>query len=311
MKNKILILLMSCNQPLYQEEEQACRETFLKDAEGAGISYYFYKGTDGELSLDLKKSHTMLLPAPDGLGGTSKKTVLALAEALKMNDWDYVIKTNVSTWLDIPKIVKAVDKWEGRNDRNIYGARFLANDASRKVPFPRGHFTILSRSIVEGIVEWAPKLIQANGMPKTDDTLICLSTLYYLQKVLGDNYQARLMEVPSVVSWTEGIQDAPEWTDALSIRCKAEPVVSDTPENMRKVHRLKHAKNQIRTYRRPMGPVETKYGLLSYNMYEQISSLVDKLKKEAEKPSAEVKAGVAKRTEPESKLDEIRKKLRG
>ena len=308
MKNKILILLMSCNQPLYQEEEQACRETFLKDAEGVGLSYYFYKGTDGELTVD-KESHTMLLPVQDGLGATSRKTIMAFHEALKMEDWDYIIKTNVSTWLDIPKIIKAVDKWEGRDDRNIYGARFIANDASKKVPFPRGYFVILSRTLVEGIAKFGPLLVKANGMPKTDDTLLCLSMLYYVQRILNDNYQERLMEVPSVIEWTDMIQDSREWSDALSIRCKDEKQPEDTPDNMRKAHKLKRSKNQTRMYCRPMGLVETKYGLIPYGTYTFISTTIDKLKNEAVEKKAEIPQ--VQPQPKQNKLEEIRKKLRG
>lgn len=295
---------MSCNQPLYQEEEQACRETFLKDAEGAGLSYYFYKGTDGELTID-QESHTMLLPVHDGLGATSKKTLMAFREAMKMEDWDYIIKTNVSTWLDIPKIIKAVDKWEGREDRNIYGARFIANDASKRVPFPRGHFVILSRALVEGIMKFGPVLVNAGGMPKTDDTLLCLCTLYYLQRVLKDNYLERLMEVPAVVEWSDAIQDSREWGDALSVRCKDEKSPESTPKNMRKAHKLKHSKKQERSYRRAMNLVETKYGLMPYTVYDQACTLIEKAKKEAEERKEETPA------QPVNKLEEIRKKLRG
>jgi len=311
MKNKILILLMSCNQPLYEQEEQACRDTFLKDAEGAGLSYYFYKGGAEEFSID-RKSHTMLLPVPDSLGGTSRKTVLALTEALKMDDWDYVIKTNVSTWLDVAKIVKVVEKWEGREDRNIYGARFIANDASRKVPFPRGHFMVLSRFLVEGIVNWAPKLLNVNDMPKTDDTLICLSILFHLQKVSGDNYEKRLMEVPAVNSWQEGIQDAQEWTDALSVRCKDEATPENTPDNMRKVHKLRRSKNQMRMYRRPMGVIETRYGMMAYATFQKVCAVVD----QANKAREEVKTTPAPATpkqeqkQPqEDRIEQIRKRL--
>lgn len=312
MKNKILILLMSCNQPLYEEEEQACRETFLKDAEGAGLSYYFYKGTDGELTID-QESHTMLLPVHDGLGSTSKKTLMAFHEALKMDDWDYIIKTNVSTWLDIPKIIKAVGKWEGRGDRNIYGARFIANDASKNVPFPRGHFIILSRTLVDGIAKVGPILTKASGMPKTDDTLLCLSMLYYLHKVLNDNYQERLMEVPAVIEWSDEIQDSREWSDALSVRCKDEGSPENTPKSMRKTHKLKRSKKQEKYYRRPMSLIETKYGLMSYAVYCQVSTLFEKVKKEAEERELEMQELRAKTPQPEpvNKLEEIRKKLRG
>lgn len=311
MKNKILILLMSCNKDLYESEEQACRETFLMDAEKAGIQYYFYKGINDEHQLELvdNETHTMYLSVPDGLGGTSRKTVAALSEALKMDNWDYVLKTNVSTWLDIKKIVKAVDSWEGKEDKNIYGARYLANDASKSVPFPRGYFTILSRSLVEGIVEWAPKLMNVDEFPKTDDTLICLALLYYLQKINGIKYLEQLKEVPSVTIWSDDIQETSEWSDALSIRCKSEPVISDTSNNMRKVHELKHAKKVDRKFFRAMGPLETKYGFMPYINFQSLSKI---LAEKANKTEAYTNdAGVVKRTEPKNKLEEIRRKLRG
>ena len=273
---------MSCNQPLYKDEEQACRDTFLRDAEGAGLSYWFYKGVSEEhpeAGMD-KESHTLYIDANDGLGGTSKKTAVALAEALKHDDWDYVVKTNVSTWLDVQKIQEAVDKWEGREDRNIYGARFISNESSKKVPFPRGHFIILSRAMVEGIVRWAPVLIKAGGMPKTDDTLLCLSMLYHMHKVWEDNYEKRLMEVPSVIAWTEEIYDAPEWTDALSVRCKDEKTPTNTPDNMRKTHEYKRNTPPERMYRRNMGLVETAFGLMTYKMFERVMAMVEKLRKE-------------------------------
>lgn len=274
---------MSCNQPIYEEEEQACRDTFLKDADSANIPYYFYKGTDGELSVD-QKSHTMLLPVPDDLVGTSKKTVMAFLEALKMDDWDYVLKTNVSTWLDIKKIVEAVDSWEGREDRNIYGARFLANDASKKVPFPRGHFTILSRSLVEGIVKWSPKLIVAEGMPKTDDTLICLSLLYHVQKVIGDNYLDRLKEVPAVNYWSDEIQELPEFGTALSIRCKDEEEPDKTPERMRIIDKLKRGRKKKMRHFRPIKLIETKFGFQTLENYQKLILIENKIKEKKENP---------------------------
>lgn len=271
---------MSCNKDIYEKEEEACRETFLNDAEKSGIPFYFYKGINEEHPKQFidEENHVMYLPVNDGLGGTSKKTVLALNEALKIDGWDYIVKTNVSTWLDISKIQKAVDKWAGNKDRNIYGARFLANDASRRVPFPRGHFVILSRELVSGIVQWSPKLIVAEGFPRTDDTLICLSLLYHIQKALGETYQEKLMEVPSVISWQENIQDSPDWSDALSVRCKDEKTPENTPDNMRKVSRLKRSKKQDRSYYRPMHLLETKYGLMTYQMYEQVTSMIKKIK---------------------------------
>ena len=274
MENKFIILMMSCNRPLYIREEQACRDTFLKDAEGAGIPYWFYKGGD-ELVID-PESNEMRLPVPDGLGGTARKTVAALTEALKDEGWDYLVKTNVSTWLDVGRIQRAVENWDGRADTNVYGARFLVNQYSKNVPFPRGNFTIFSRSVVEGIVKYSPMLLGADGYPKTDDTLICLSSLYYVEKKAGKRYLGGLMEVPSVFSWSDDIVEAPEWTDALCVRCKDERNPENTPENMRRVHELK-ATEQDRTYRRPVLHIETPYGFMDYERYCKIvKALKDK-----------------------------------
>ena len=280
MKNKILILLMSCGQPLYKQEEQACRDTFLKDAEAQGIPYFFYSGTDAKETSMNQEFHTMLLPVQDNLGSTSLKTIMAFTAALEMDDWDYILKTNVSTWLDIPKIVEAVDKGEGREDRNIYGGRFLANKYSLNAPFPRGNFMILSRSLVTGIVSQSGKMLLSDRMPRTDDTFLCFSMYYYLQKVCGDNYHDHLMEIPSVNTWTQQIQNAPEWTDAISIRCKDETVKENTPDNMRKVHELKRSNEQPdKSYRRPMTIAETRYGVMQYDSYVQVCMLVDVMKK--------------------------------
>lgn len=305
----ILILLMSCNKDIYTKEEEACRETFLNDAEKEGIPFYFYKGISEEHPLQLidKENHVMYLPVNDGLGGTSQKTVMAFSEALKMKDWDYIVKTNVSTWLDVKKIKKAVEKWEGRDDRNVYGARFIANDASKKVPFPRGHFVILSRALVEGVVKWAPVLIRANSFPKTDDTLLCLSILYHMKKVLNDDYLAKLMEVPSVISWSNEIQDVQDWSDALSVRCKDEKEPSNTPENIKKVHFLKRNKKQNKNYRRPLGLIETKYGMLSFKMYEQLSFLIEKVKQQ--QATGLMPANAPEEADAMDKMEQIREKL--
>lgn len=271
-------MLMSCNQPLYEKEEDACRETFLRNAEGADIPYYFYRG-DGKAYILDNQRHILYLPTPDNLAGTSRKTVEALKAALTLNqDWDYLVKTNVSTWIDIDKLVEMSDSLEGREDLNIYGSRFLVNEASKNVPFPRGNFVILSRSLVEGIVRCAPMLIAAEGYPKTDDTLISLSLVYHIQKACGDNYVNRLRETPSVASWTDDITEALGWTDAISIRCKDETDKETTPDHMREVDKLRREPATTkRKYHRQATNFETKYGYIPYLTYEKTRLIINKL----------------------------------
>jgi hypothetical protein len=279
-KKKFIILLMSCNQPLYLSEEQACRDTFLKVAEGADIPFWFYRGGEEEQFIDT--DHVMHFNCSDGLGGTSEKTVLAMATALQLGEWDYLIKTNVSTWLNIGKITDMIDSLEGKDDMNIYGARFLINKASKDVPFPRGHFSIFSRSMIEGIVKWSPKLIAAKNFPKTDDTLIGLSCLYQIMKIGGEQYQDHIMEVPAVNSWPKSLSDAPEITDALCIRRKDETDKETTPDNMRKVHEFmtRPVSDWNRRGYRPATRFETPFGLQDYGNYQKLDRLVELLKKQ-------------------------------
>ena len=286
-KNKFIILLMSCNKTQYEEEEKACRETFLHDADISGIPYYFYKGGHDEQKTD-EEAHTMHLTSPDNLAGTARKTIEALKTALKY-DWDYVVKTNVSTWLDINKIHNTIQNWEGRDDRNIYGARFIINNISKNVPFPRGNFMILSRSTVEGMLTYADTLNNISDLPKTDDTLLCLSLLYYIQKVLGDNYVERLMEVPSVNTFADDIQDAPEWNDALSVRCKDEVTRKNTPENIRLVHGLKNRPTVRRNFRKAT-MFETAYGIMPYKQYEVVNAIFNAIKVKKTKDKTEEKS---------------------
>ena len=306
-KKKFIILLMSCNQPLYIKEEQACRDTFLKNAEGAGIPYWFYRG--GEEKQYIDADHVIHLSCPDGLAGTSEKTVTAMATSLQLGDWDYLIKTNVSTWLNIEKIGEAIDKWEGRGDHNIYGARFLINSASRSVPFPRGHFSVFSREMVEGIVKWSPKLIASGSFPKTDDTLIGLSCLYQIMRVYEEKYQDRLMEVPAVNSWPEDgrIEDAQEISDALCVRCKDEKTPENTPENMRRVHGLMYSeKSPFREYRRPVRLFETGFGYMDYKTYGTTEALYKAFRKDAANKDYKAENGSVKRVDSEARKEALK-----
>ena len=234
---KILILLMSCNKPLYLEEETACRETFLKDVYDYGVPYLFYKGLNeehNEQGIDYD-TQTIYVDAPDDLAGTGRKTALALRESLDI-DYDYLIKTNVSTYINIENVMRWIETWPGKDDTNIYGSRFIVNKASLDIPFPRGNFVIMSRKMVEGSLDIMDKLVGKDGIPKTDDTLVGLSMLYYQMKKLELDYIKSLKVVPTVFSFVEPIADRPEFFDALAVRCKNEAEREKTPENMRKVY---------------------------------------------------------------------------
>ena len=279
-KNRYMILMMSCNQPLYLEEERACRDTFLRDAEASGVPYYFYRG--GEDSQYISQDHVIHLSCDDTLAGTSEKTVIAMATALNFPDWDYLVKTNVSTYLNIGRINTMMDNLEGPADHNIYGARYLINKYSKNIPFPRGHFSIFSRTMVEAIVKWSRMLLHDDSFPKTDDTLIGLSCLYQVMKIYEEKIQDKIMEVPAVNEWPSdgSLEDSPEISEALCIRCKDETDKENTTKNMMRAHELLHAPvmGWKRKGYRQTKLFETGYGLTTYEAYMKLSIIFDKLK---------------------------------
>lgn len=283
---KILVLFMTCNKPLYEEEEKACRETFLKDVDESKVSYWFYKGVNDEHPTQEfdNETHTLYLDVPDTLAGTGRKTLEAIRATLS-TEYDYLIKTNVSSYLNFPKIVEEFEKWPGADDENIYGSRFILNDASKSIPFPRGYFMVIPKHQVEGMIEVADKLIGKKGIPVTDDTLIGLSVLYNIVKIKGDTYLDKLCEVPSVVEWPKyDIEQAPEFFDSLVIRCKSEGEdgTNTTPDNIRLVHkRLKNPTNITRC--RPPKMFETPLGMLTYERYFTLRKIVTAILKQTKK----------------------------
>ena len=116
--------------------------------------------------------------------------------------------------------------------------------------------------------------------------LLCLCLLYHIQRERGLRYTDSLMEVPSVTAWSDKAYDSPEWTDALSVRCKDEEAPEETPGNMRRAHAWKREPPE-REWRRPMGPVETALGLMPYGRYDRIMTEVRKRKGGEKTPPAD------------------------
>lgn len=271
---------MSCNNPLYEKEELACMNTFLMDAEGAGIPFYFYKSVSErhpEPGFD-EEGHTLYVEAPDGLAGTGKKTAAALKAILPM-DFDYVIKTNVSTYLNINNILIGTRNWPGKDDTNIYGGRYIINKSSLNVPFPRGCFLVLSKTLTKGMLDTLDTLTDRDSMPKTDDTLICLATLYHIQKQLKANYIDKIKQVPSVASWTEDVIEDPLFKNAFAIRCKDENDQENTPGNLLKTHALIKADKGPELNYIPAKEYETGLGIMNYADYIKVDKALSVLKK--------------------------------
>jgi hypothetical protein len=131
------------------------------------------------------------------------------------------------------------------------------------------------------MVNVGPLIVGKPNMPVTDDTLACLALLYGTNKEGGPGYMERLKEVPAVTEWFDAIESQPEFSQALSVRCKDEGHPERTPAHIRETHvRYKAPAKYPTESRRPINLIETGFGYLKYGKY---CEYIDRIKKKKER----------------------------
>lgn len=197
MAKRGIILCMSCNQERYLNEEDSIRDTWGRGVinnEHPNLSLYFYRGGDGYLYDDENK--VVNLPVGDGLYDTFSKT----KEMFKWvnencGDYDYIIRTNTSTYVNIDAILGFLESEDIDND-TLYGKCLLINKLNNCIPFLRGHFLIIPKSIVDVIIKY-----DASG---EDDIVIgCILCNYFKQDYLPKH----IKEIDGVAKIDENITD--------------------------------------------------------------------------------------------------------
>jgi hypothetical protein len=120
-KKKILILVMSCQQESFVEQEKVCRETWAKDiidGKYDNIEYYSYIGSCEEGCVSRDK-HTIFCKANDGLWQTFQKTVECLSRLEECGvEYDYIFRTNTSTVVNVGLLDAFINS--GIDENNVY-----------------------------------------------------------------------------------------------------------------------------------------------------------------------------------------------
>ena len=168
---KILILVMSCNDEFFLEQEKYIDQTWGKDIlEGKypNIDLYKYRGCSDE---NLIGDHMMLLNCEDDIQNTFKKTYYAFAVSIRRFEYDYIFRVNTSTYVNVPLLNAFVQSLKDENDLWCSELYSLSN---MPAPFPlmlygRGNGLLLSKKLVNIIV--------AEGFPfiylhQCDDNII-------------------------------------------------------------------------------------------------------------------------------------------
>lgn len=148
---KILILLMSCNHWFFKEEEQVVKETWLKpvvEGQYSEIDYYFY--TTGETEYIDKENHKIYVKANDDWDSTFYKTKRAFTLAKENIEYDYIVRTNLSTYVNINMLLAFIKFYLGpNNDKHIWGME-LCN--RKDIFYLIGKFLIFSKEDVNILI---------------------------------------------------------------------------------------------------------------------------------------------------------------
>lgn len=145
---KIIIISMTCNRPDYCVEESVIRGTWGQDIID-GIKFFIYKS---QREKETRVSDgAIYVNSPDTWQGTSEKTYKTLKYLCEHEDFDYVVKTNTSSYINIEVLKKFVESLPNDDD-NVYGTRIIHN-RGKKLLYLGGNFMILPKKIVEAICQ--------------------------------------------------------------------------------------------------------------------------------------------------------------
>jgi len=201
---KLLILILSSrNHPHFEVFNEGIKKTYLTK-EYKNVEIYPFYGHPGKTQL---LNGELLLNCPDNYLTT--KTLLAFEYAINNMQFDYLIRPNVSTYININKLYEYLLK----QSRTNYYAGPKLNILN--VEYPSGTFMVYSKDIVKKILEgknmindnqyaddWCiGKYLQSQNIKMTDDIPLywlieqwpetkILRKLYTIKKEDIENYIA-------------------------------------------------------------------------------------------------------------------------
>lgn len=183
-KKKLLFLSMSADFPIFNELDDACNETWRNydRVKYPGIDAEFWTYTDakpGEQTwidkdkhiIYVERDYTNLQPVTM----TYSKTLIAINEIHKMNiEYDYIIRTNTSTWINVPLINEFLS-YQSDNTL-LYGAKLYAAFWSAFNIYCGGQLMVWSKRNVDIILNLSGSIEQAkkdeSNYLSADDNMI-------------------------------------------------------------------------------------------------------------------------------------------
>lgn len=150
---KLLILSMSCNKQCFLGEEKLIKDTWAKDIISGkieNVDWYSYRAsTDGKITIDTD-NHVLFVPCGDKLFDTYYKTILALRYFCYNFDFDWMLRTNTSTYVNVKSLVQCLDDLD---EDDFYGNRVNIDINANDRPYLCGYCALFSRKTCLDIID--------------------------------------------------------------------------------------------------------------------------------------------------------------
>ena len=186
---KILFLSMSCRDNFFVEQIKVVKQTWAKDIidgkYGENVKFMSYDGWDKPFKYD-KEEHVLHTRCEDDSPNTFKKTYYALSAIQQNFDFDFIFRTNTSTYVNVPLAIEFINSLE--DDEVLWTSEMLAL-IEAPVPYPldlygRGNGLIFSRKLIDILLKEGINFLYYE---KCDDWQIGnVLNSYYMKN--GENY---------------------------------------------------------------------------------------------------------------------------
>jgi hypothetical protein len=165
---KILITVMSCDKEFFSNQEELIKQTWAKDiidGKYPNIDIVFYIGcpviNETYFDNDLK---TIVLKCEDGLDNTFKKTIRAFEYIDNNYEYDYIFRTNTSTYINVQLLNEFIQSIT--DDNILYGSEIYSLSEST-CPYPlclfaRGNSIVLSKKHIDILLKDSYSLLYLN-----------------------------------------------------------------------------------------------------------------------------------------------------
>lgn len=174
---KIVLLVMSCNDPVLKTCTEMLNFTLGKEATKYGVKYLTYTGGHKTQSIVDDQIHCV---SGDDLDSTFLKTQEALKIVKDEFDPYFIIRINTSTYVNLEIIINFIRSEFKTSNKLIYDGEI--SDLNGRIQL-RGNSFIFGREMIDKIIEFDISDCPSDLENSHDDVVIS----YIVQRVLGED----------------------------------------------------------------------------------------------------------------------------